>query len=105
MKTPSILIFLTAALNAAPCIVDEEKLTSALQSGIEEYAKSGEGSGPLTEAVLLGCLASPFPGELLEWDSDALKDRQPSGGREARQAHLSARLGDRLRRPYPRISA
>jgi predicted dehydrogenase len=30
-------------------------------------------AGPLTEAVLLGCLASPFPGELLEWDSGALK--------------------------------
>jgi len=30
-------------------------------------------SGPLTEAVLLGCLASPFPGDVLEWDSDALK--------------------------------
>lgn len=30
-------------------------------------------AGPLTEAVLLGCLASPFPGQLLEWDSSALK--------------------------------
>jgi predicted dehydrogenase len=30
-------------------------------------------AGPLTEAVLLGCLASPFPGEVLEWDSEALK--------------------------------
>ena len=29
-------------------------------------------AGPLTEAVLLGCLASPFPGELLTWDSAAL---------------------------------
>ncbi len=30
-------------------------------------------AGPLTEAVLLGCLASPFPGEVLNWDSAALK--------------------------------
>lgn len=30
-------------------------------------------AGPLTEAVLLGCLASPFPGELLNWDSEGLK--------------------------------
>lgn len=30
-------------------------------------------AGPMTEAVLLGCLASPFPGEALHWDSAALK--------------------------------
>lgn len=30
-------------------------------------------AGPLTEAVLLGCLASPFPGEVLQWDAPALK--------------------------------
>jgi predicted dehydrogenase len=30
-------------------------------------------AGPLTEAVLLGCLASPFPGEVLHWDAPALK--------------------------------
>jgi predicted dehydrogenase len=30
-------------------------------------------AGPLTEAVLLGCLASPFPNEKLIWDSAALK--------------------------------
>ncbi len=30
-------------------------------------------AGPLTEAVLLGCLASPFPGETLQWDAPALK--------------------------------
>lgn len=30
-------------------------------------------AGPMTEAVLLGCLASVFPGETLTWDSDALK--------------------------------
>jgi len=29
-------------------------------------------AGPLTEAVLLGCLASPFPGETLQWDAPAL---------------------------------
>jgi predicted dehydrogenase len=30
-------------------------------------------AGPLTEAVLLGCLASDFPGETLTWDAPALK--------------------------------
>jgi len=30
-------------------------------------------AGPLTEAVLLGCLASDFPGEMLTWDAPALK--------------------------------
>jgi len=30
-------------------------------------------AGPLTEAVLLGCLATPFPGETLQWDAEALK--------------------------------
>lgn len=30
-------------------------------------------AGPLTEAVLLGCLASPFPGVELQWDAAALK--------------------------------
>lgn len=30
-------------------------------------------AGPLTEAVLLGCLASAFPGENLIWDAPALK--------------------------------
>jgi predicted dehydrogenase len=30
-------------------------------------------SGPLTESVLLGCLATRFPGETLEWDAVNLK--------------------------------
>jgi hypothetical protein len=30
-------------------------------------------AGPLTEAVLLGCLASAFPNENLIWDAPALK--------------------------------
>ncbi|TDU80964.1 putative dehydrogenase [Prosthecobacter fusiformis] len=30
-------------------------------------------AGPLTEAVLLGCLASNFPGQDLQWDAPALK--------------------------------
>lgn len=30
-------------------------------------------AGPLTEAVLLGCLSSVFPGEQLQWDAPALK--------------------------------
>ena len=30
-------------------------------------------SGPLTESVLLGCLATRFPGQTLEWDAQALR--------------------------------
>ncbi|MDH4443883.1 MAG: Gfo/Idh/MocA family oxidoreductase [Akkermansiaceae bacterium] len=30
-------------------------------------------AAPLTEAVLLGCLSSPFPGEVLRWDAPGLK--------------------------------
>jgi hypothetical protein len=30
-------------------------------------------AGPLTEAVLLGCLACPFPGETLRWDAAKLE--------------------------------
>src|SRR5262249_30196377 len=30
-------------------------------------------SGPLTESVLLGCLATRFPMKVLEWDADKLK--------------------------------
>jgi hypothetical protein len=30
-------------------------------------------SGPLTESVLLGCLATRFPKATLEWDAAALK--------------------------------
>jgi hypothetical protein len=30
-------------------------------------------AGPLTESVLLGCLASRFPGTTLEWDAEALR--------------------------------
>src|SRR5439155_1910287 len=37
-------------------------------------------SGPLTESVLLGCLATRFPKTTLEWDADKL---QVSGSKEA----------------------
>ncbi len=30
-------------------------------------------SGPLTESILLGCLATRFPGKTLEWDAENLK--------------------------------
>ena len=30
-------------------------------------------AGPLTEAVLLGCIASVFPNQSLTWDSPGLK--------------------------------
>jgi predicted dehydrogenase len=42
-------------------------------SGKKPSACFDEYSGPLTETVLLGCLATLFPGEKLDWDAKALK--------------------------------
>jgi len=41
--------------------------------GTQKPTANFDYAGPLTEAVLLGCLASPFPGETLQWDAPALK--------------------------------
>ena len=44
-----------------------------LKGGKQQPSANFDYAGPLTEAVLLGCLASAFPGENLEWDAPALK--------------------------------
>jgi predicted dehydrogenase len=38
-------------------------------------------SGPLTELVLLGCLATRFPKQLLEWDSEKLQTNSEAANR------------------------
>ena len=42
-------------------------------SGQKPSANFEDYSGPLTETVLLGCLATLFPGERLQWDARALQ--------------------------------
>lgn len=44
----------------------------AVRSGGKDTIANFEYAGPLTEAVLIGCLASLFPNETLEWDGAAL---------------------------------
>lgn len=44
-----------------------------LKGGSTKPTANFDYAGPLTEAVLLGCLASPFPGEKLIWDAPGLK--------------------------------
>jgi predicted dehydrogenase len=44
-----------------------------LKGGKTQPTANFDYAGPLTEAVLLGCLATPFPGETLQWDAEALK--------------------------------
>ena len=41
--------------------------------GADKPSANFDYSGPLTEAVLLGCLASQFPNQTLEWDAPALR--------------------------------
>ena len=49
-----------------------EFLNACMKGGAKPSANF-DYAGPLTEAVLLGCLASAFPGETLQWDSPGLK--------------------------------
>src|SRR5262249_22454265 len=44
-------------------------------------------SGPLTEAVLLGCLATRFPGTVLDWDSSQLKTNLAAANQFIRKAY------------------
>ncbi|MEY4482875.1 MAG: hypothetical protein RL693_327 [Verrucomicrobiota bacterium] len=44
-----------------------------IKGGAQKPTANFDYAGPLTEAVLLGCLASPFPGETLQWDAAGLK--------------------------------
>ncbi len=45
----------------------------AVRNGGAKPSANFDYAGPLTEAVLLGCLASIFPDHLLEWDAATLK--------------------------------
>ncbi len=59
-------------------------------SGEKPSANFEDYSGPLTETVLLGCLATLFPGETLEWDAAKLavtnhEDANAQVGREYRE--------------------
>ena len=53
-----------------------------------------EYSGPLTESVLLGCLATRFPDKTLEWDTGRPGIHQCSRGERFRSAVLSQGLGN-----------
>ena len=44
-----------------------------LRGGDQKPSANFDYAGPLTEAVLLGCLASVFPNEQLTWDAPSLK--------------------------------
>src|SRR5262249_46802954 len=44
-------------------------------------------SGPLTELVLLGCLATRFPKQLLEWDSEKLQTNNEAANRFVRKQY------------------
>lgn len=48
------------------------EFVNACLKGGEKPSANFDYSGPLTEAVLLGCLASVFPNETLEWDAEKL---------------------------------
>ena len=50
-------------------------------------------SGPMTEAVLLGCLASVFPQQELKWDAAGLNFKNP-GRQHVHRPHLSQGLGN-----------
>ena len=52
-------------------------------------------SGPLTESVLLGCLATRFPKMTLEWDPVNLKITNVQRGQRLRPSPVSKGLGGR----------
>ena len=52
-------------------------------------------SGPLTESVLLGCLATRFPKTTLEWDADNLKVTNVAEANQLRPPAVPQGLGSR----------
>lgn len=50
----------------------EQFVDACRQGSGHNMSASFEYAGPLTEAVLLGCIASVFPGETLKWDAAAM---------------------------------
>ena len=83
LPRPSSTSGKTSRRNASSAIscVAENKAIATVSQTIESSATAGDKkpsanfdyAGPLTEAVLLGCLASAFPNETLQWDAPALK--------------------------------
>ncbi len=49
-----------------------KEFIQCVKDGKEKPSANFDYSAPMTEAVLLGCLASVFPGKTLEWDTAAL---------------------------------
>ena len=49
------------------------EFVDAIREGKEKPSANFDYAGPLTEAVLLGCLASIFPNQELKWDAKSLK--------------------------------
>lgn len=46
---------------------------NCIREGTRKPSANFDYAGPLTEAVLLGCLAGIFPDQELKWDAGALK--------------------------------
>lgn len=62
-----------------------EYVDCCLNGGSVKPSANFDYSAPLTEAVLLGCIATAFPRETLTWNADAMK----IGGNEAAQSLVS----------------
>lgn len=96
---------LLAQLDATPRLFPEEKFAGYRYPRLEprnhygEFiaaCRSGEGRAPsanfeygglLTETVLLGCIASAFPGQTLGWDPVAMKIDHPDADRLIRRSY------------------
>ena len=50
-----------------------EFVEACIRGDGEQPSANFEYAGPLTEIVLLGCIASAFPGEVLEWQPAEMK--------------------------------
>lgn len=50
-----------------------EFVEACLRGSGDQPSANFEYSGPLTEIVLLGCIASAFPGETMKWDPESMK--------------------------------
>jgi len=49
------------------------EFVNCIREGKQKPSANFDYAGPLTEAVLLGCLASIFPNQSLKWDGPGLK--------------------------------
>jgi predicted dehydrogenase len=96
---------LLAQLDATPRLFPEEKFAGYRYPRLEprnhygefvEVCRSGDGRAPsanfeygglLSETVLLGCIASAFPGQTLGWDPAAMKIDRPEADRLVRRSY------------------